>query len=63
MPRGLLHLLDDVWGDLGYAFRTLVRTPGFGVAVVSLGLAVGATGAVYGTHGMVRSLQRDDGVR
>lgn len=49
MPRGFPHLLDDVWGDLGYAFRTLVRTPGFGVAVVSLGLAVGATGAVYGT--------------
>lgn len=41
--------LDDLWADLRFAGRTLLKTPGFLVAVVSLGLAVGACTAVYGT--------------
>jgi predicted permease len=47
-PR-LLALVDDVSADVRYAARTLLRAPEFLVAVVSLGLAVGATSAVYGT--------------
>lgn len=45
----LRSLMDDAWRDAGFASRTLLRTPGFLVAVVSLGLAVGATTAIYGT--------------
>lgn len=41
--------LDDFRADLRFATRTLLKTPGFVVAVVSLGLAVGACTAVYGT--------------
>ena len=43
------RILDDIRLDLGYTARTLLRTPGFAVAVLSLGLAVGATTAVYAT--------------
>lgn len=40
---------DQVRLDLTHAVRTLVRTPGFNLAALSLGLAVGGTIAVYGT--------------
>lgn len=49
MTKTLRGFVDDIRADLGYAARTLLRAPGFLVAVVSLGLAVGATTAVYGT--------------
>jgi predicted permease len=42
-------LLDDFRQDVAFATRTVLRTPGFSVAALSLGLAVGATTAVYST--------------
>src|SRR5262245_40641038 len=40
--------LDDLVRDVRYAFRTLIRTPGFTlVAVISLALATGATTAIF----------------
>jgi putative ABC transport system permease protein len=45
----LTMLAHDVRADVRYAARTLLKAPGFALAVVSLGLAVGATSAVYGT--------------
>jgi hypothetical protein len=42
-------LLDDFRQDVAFATRTVLRTPGFSVAALSLGLAVGATTAAYST--------------
>lgn len=42
-------VLDSIRHDLAYAARTTLRTPGFAVSALSLGLAVGATTAVYAT--------------
>lgn len=45
--RGL-RMLDDLRLDVRYAFRSLRRNPGFAlVAVITLGLGIGATTAVY----------------
>lgn len=49
MAKTLRGILDDVRADMGYAARTLLRAPGFLVAVASLGVAVGATTSVYAT--------------
>ncbi len=46
---GWTHL-DDLLRDVRYSARTLLRSPSFIVAVVSLGLAIGATAAVYSTE-------------
>jgi putative ABC transport system permease protein len=40
--------LEEAWFDLRYGLRTLARNPGFAaVAIVSLGLGIGATTAIY----------------
>lgn len=49
MKKATLQIADEVREDVRFAARTLVRAPGFIVGVASLGLAVGATAAVYGT--------------
>ena len=41
--------MDTVWQDLRYALRQFVRRPGFtAVAVLSLGIAIGANSLIYG---------------
>lgn len=45
--RGL-PWLDELWHDARYALRTLRRSPGFAtVAILTLGLGIGATTAIY----------------
>jgi predicted permease len=51
--------LDDLRRDTAYAVRTLSRTPIFtGVAILTLGLGIGATTAIFSVvdHVLVRSL-------
>ena len=41
--------MDTVWQDMRYALRQFVRRPGFtAVAVLSLGIAIGANSLIYG---------------
>jgi predicted permease len=43
-----VRLIDDLWRDIRYAFRTIRRTPGFATtAVISIGLGVGANTIVF----------------
>src|SRR5688500_12923208 len=40
--------LDNLWRDVRYAFRVLARQPSFtAVAVLSLGLGIGANAAIF----------------
>jgi predicted permease len=41
-------LVETIWNDLRYAFRTLCRTPGFAVVLVlTMALAIGANSAIF----------------
>jgi predicted permease len=43
-----VRLLEDLWRDVRYAVRTVIRTPGFAVtAIVSIALGVGANTIVF----------------
>src|SRR5690348_5682327 len=45
--RGLT-LVDDVWRDIRFAFRTLLRTPGFTIiALITFALGIGANTAIF----------------
>lgn len=45
--RGTAYL-ENFFGDLRYAFRTLLKTPGFALAIVlTLGLSIGANSAIF----------------
>ncbi len=40
--------MDNVLRDIGYGFRTLIRTPGFTIlALITLGMGIGANTAVF----------------
>lgn len=60
--RGL-RWLDELWQDLRYTWRLMRRTPAFtAAAVVSLGLGIGATTAIFAVveSVLLRSLAVDD---
>src|SRR5262249_46798015 len=42
------HLLSELWQDLRYTVRTLVKAPGFSLAVIgALALGIGPTTAIF----------------